>query len=97
MKQQIVTKVLIIISIITIILGLIISLSISVELENSIPDNEIMIDGSNCSGIVQITGFLGSKIIGTIVVFISIFIDIAIWCIYGIVLGILKIIKKTRK
>ena len=90
------TKVLFIISIIIICLGIISGLSISNELENAIPNERIYVDGSDFSGLVQLGGIISSKILGTLIIFGSICIDIIIWILYGIILVILKVIKRIK-
>ena len=89
-------KILIIISITIFILGMIIGLSISNELVNSIPNEQSIIDDSDFSGLIQVTGTIGSKILGTIIIFASFFIDTIIWIIYGIVWIIFKM-KHNKK
>ena len=89
-------KILIIISITIFILGMIIGLSISNELVNSIPNEQFIIDGSDFSGLIQVTGTIGSKILGTIIIFASFFIDTIIWIMYGIVWIIFKM-KHNKK
>ena len=89
-------KILIIISITIFILGMIIGLSISNELVNSIPNEQFIIDDSDFSGLIQVTGTIGSKILGTIIIFASFFIDTIIWIMYGIVWIIFKM-KHNKK
>ena len=96
MKKLNATKILIIISIIVIILGIIIGIEASNSIENSIPNESINVDGSDFSGIVQITGIMGSKIIGTLIVFFSFIIDAFIWLVYGIIILIINIVKKIK-
>lgn len=97
MKKLSVTKILMIISIIVIILGILIAIETSKSIENSIPNGSISVDGADFSGIVEITGILGSKIIGTVIVFFSFIIDALIWIGYGIILLIINIVKKIKK
>ena len=85
-------KILIIISIIIIILGIISGLSLSNELINS-SDNNIYIDGTDFSGIAEIISFMGSKILGILIVIYSLLLDVAIWTIYWIIILIIKIVK----
>ncbi len=73
-----------------------VGINISNELINIIPSEKIYVDGSDFSGLVQIGGFIGAKILGIIIIFYSIFIDILIWIIYGFVLIIMKIIKRIN-
>ena len=96
MKKLSATKILIIISIIVIFLGIIIGIGTSKSVENSIPNESINVDGSDFSGIVEITGIIGSKIIGTLIVFFSFIIDAFIWIVYGIILLIINIVKKIK-
>lgn len=97
MKKLSVTKILIIISIIVIVLGIIIGIEVSNSIESSIPNESISVDGSDFSGIVEITGIIGSKIIGTLIVFFSFIIDAFIWIVYGIIWLIINIVKKNRR
>ena len=96
MKKFNIKKVLIIISIIIICFGIISALSISKELENTLPNEKIYVDGSNFSGLVQVGGVIASKLLGIVIVIYSILIDSLIWIIYGIVLIIKKIINKIK-
>ena len=96
MKRLSVTKILTMISVIVIILGIIIGIGVSNSIENSIPNESIYVDGSDFSGIVQITGIMGSKIIGTLIVFLSFIIDAFVWIVYGIILLIINILKKIK-
>ena len=79
-----------------IILGIIIGIGTSKSVENSIPNESINLDRSDFSGIAQITGIIGSKIIGTLIVFFSFIIDAFIWIVYGIILLIINIVKKIK-
>ena len=92
MKKNI-KKILIIVSLIIIFLGIVSGLSLSNELEQSIPNEKLYIDGSDFSIFVQIFGIAGSKVVGILIIIYSILIDALIWIIYGIILGIIKIIK----
>lgn len=96
MKKWNIKKVLFIISIIIFFSGIFFGLSISIVLENAIPNEKIYIDGSDFSGLMQLGGVIGSKILGTLIIFGSICIDILIWIIYGITLIILGVIKKIK-
>ena len=95
MKKISATKILIIISIIVIILGILIGIGTYKSIENSIPNESINVDGVDFSGLTQITGIMGSKIISTLIVFFSFIIDAFIWLVYGII-NILKKIKNRR-
>lgn len=88
-------KILVIISIIIIILGIIFGISVSNNLINS-ADNNLYVDGSNFSGIVELTSFMGAKVLGFVIVIYSILLDIVIWTIYGIIILILKLIRKKK-
>ncbi len=90
-------KVLIIISIIIIIFGIISGLSVSNELVNSTNNNNIYIDGTDVSGIVEITTFMGAKILGFVIVVYSLLLDVAIWIVYWIIILIIKIVKWLKK
>lgn len=94
MKKWKVKKVLIIISIIVICFGIVIGLSVSNELENALTNENIYVDGSNFSGLVQVGGTIVSKLFIVVFIIYSIFIDVLIWSVYGIILIIKKIIKK---
>lgn len=96
MKKWNVNKILVIISIIIIFLGIISGLYISNELESSLPNEKIYVDGSDFSGLMQVVGIIGSKILGIVIIIYSVFIDVLIWIIYGIILIIMKIIKKIN-
>lgn len=88
-------KILVVISIIIIILGIIFGISVSNNLINS-ADNNLYVDGSDFSGIVELTSFIGAKVLGFVIVIYSILLDIAIWTIYGIIILILKLIRKKK-
>ena len=88
-------KILVIISIIIIILGIIFGISVSNNLINS-ADNNLYVDGSNFSGIMELTSFMGAKVLGFVIVIYSILLDIVIWTIYGIIILILKLIRKKK-
>lgn len=96
MKKWNIKKILIIISIIIICLGIISASSISKELENELANEKIYVDGSDFSGLVRLGGIIGSQLLGIVIVIYSIFIDVLIWVIYGIVLIIIKIVKKIN-
>jgi len=96
-----VNVVLIIISIIVIFLGIILGISVSNELINSISvENNVNSAttgaGANYSDIIELFGVFGSKIIGTIIILGSIFIDIFIWLSNGAIFFINKIIKNIK-
>lgn len=86
-----------IISIIIIILGIISGICVSNELINSSNNNNIYIDGTNFSSIVEATTFIGSKILGFAIVFYSLLLDVVIWGIYGIFILTTKIVKRIKK
>ena len=88
-------KILVVISIIIIILGIIFGISVSNNLINS-ADNNLYVDGSNFSGIVELTSFMGAKVLGFVIVIYSLLLDIVIWTIYGIIFLILKLIRKKK-
>ena len=67
---------------------------ISTSVENSIPNESMYVDGTDFSGIVRIGGVIGSKMMGTLVVFGSFVIDAFIWLIYGIAILIFGRAKK---
>ena len=94
MKKKNIKKILIIISLIIICLGIVLGLSLSSELEQSIPNEKLYIDSTGFSTLVQIVGISVSKVLGTLIIIYSILIDALIWIIYGIVLIVIKIIKK---
>lgn len=94
--------ILVIISIIIIIFGIILGISASNEFINSIPaqnntNGATSGIGANYSDAIELFGVFGGKIIGTMIILGSIFIDILIWISYGIILLIRKIIKKIKK
>ena len=84
----------IIISLIIICLGIVLGLSLSSELEQSIPNEKLYTDSTGFSTLVQIVGISVSKVLGILIIIYSILIDALIWIIYGIVLIVIKIIKK---
>lgn len=86
-------KILVVISIIIIILGIIFGISVSNNLINS-ADNNLYVDGSNFLGIMELTSFMGAKVLGFVIVIYSILLDIVIWIVYGIIILILKLIRK---
>lgn len=92
-----VVKSLIIISIIIIILGIILGINISNEIINNSNADNIYVDGTNFSGVAKLSVFFVSKILGIVVVLYSLLIDVVIWVIYAIIIGILKIIGKIKK
>ena len=96
MRKVNVTKILIIVSVIIIVLGIITGIGVSNSIDNSIPKEGIYVDGSDFSGIVQIAGIMGSKIIGTLIVFGSFVIDAFIWLIYGFIILIINIVEKIK-
>ncbi len=69
-------------------------LSLSSELEQSIPNEKLYTDSTGFSTLVQIVGISVSKVLGILIIIYSILIDALIWIIYGIVLIVIKIIKK---
>ena len=97
MKKSKIKKILMILSIIILFLGIIAGFSISKELENAtIPSGKIYVDGSDFTGLTRVGGFIIAKMMGMVIVFYSIVIDVLIWGIYGIVLLMSKIIKKIK-
>lgn len=91
MKKLNINNILIIVSIIILCLGVILGFVVSNELEKISSNENIYIDGSNFSGLAQIGGMMLSKVLGILMVFFSILIDMLIWIIYGIVLIIKRI------
>ena len=91
MKKLNINNILIIVSIIILCLGVILCFGVSNELEKISSNENIYIDGSNFSGLAQIGGMMLSKVLGILMVFFSILIDMLIWIIYGIVLIIKRI------
>ena len=86
----------ILISIIILILGIILGINVSNELVNNSNTNNIYVDGTDFSGMAELGVFFGSKILGIVIIFYSILIDIVIWLIYGIIIFILKMIDRLR-
>ena len=86
----------ILISIIILILGIISGINVSNELVNNSNTNNIYVDGTDFSGMAELGVFFGSKILGIVIIFYSILIDIVIWLIYGIIIFILKMIDRLR-
>ena len=97
-----VKRVLLIISIIIIVSGIIIGLGTLNEILNSISvENNVNGAtsgiGANYSGIIEIFGVLGAKLIGTMIIVCSIIVDLLIWLFYGLILLFIKIVKKIKK
>ena len=86
-------KILVIISIIIIILGIISGISLSNDIINN-TNNSLYVDGTDLSSIVELTSFMGAKVLGFVIVICSILLDIVIWIVYGIIILILKLIRK---
>jgi len=95
-NKKVVKKILILISIIILILGIISGINVSNELVNNSNTNNIYVDGTDFSGMAELGVFFGSKILGIVIIFYSILIDIVIWLIYGIIIFILKMIDRLR-
>ena len=83
-----INKILIIISVVIVILGVFIGIGTSNELLNSI-------SGENNA--IELFGVFGAKIIGTIIIIGSVIIDLLIWLFYGLILLIIRMIKKFKK
>ena len=96
MKIEKTTKIITIISVVIIILGIIAGIGLSNSIESSISQESIYVDGSDVSGIAQIFGYAGSKILGTLIAFSGFVIASLIWIFYGIVLLIITIVKKLK-
>lgn len=96
MKKKNINKILIIISIIIICIGIILGFEVSHDLEKTSTNENIYIDSSDFSGLAQIGGMMVSKLLGILMVIYSIFIDVLIWVMYGIVLIIKKLIRKIN-
>ena len=88
-------KILVIISIIIIILGILLGIIISNNIVNNI-NNNLYVDGTDFSSIVELTSFMGAKVLGFVIVIYSILLDIVIWTIYGIIILIFKLIRKRK-
>lgn len=95
-NKKVVKKILILISIIILILGIISGINLSNELVNNSNTNNIYVDGTDFSGMAELGVFFASKILGIVIIFYSILIDIVIWLIYGIIIFILKMIDRLR-
>lgn len=83
-------KAITVISIIIIIFGFISGYLLFHEMTSNIGNEKVMIDGSDFTGLVGITGAFGAAIISAMVVGISFFVVIIIWIIYGIIYLIAK-------
>ena len=90
-------KILIIISVLIVLLGIIVGLGISNAILKIIPTDEMMIDGTNVQGIIDLFGNIGARLIGAGIVAGSIFIDICIWGVYGIIILIKGILNKFKE
>ncbi len=98
MKKWNIKKILIVISIVIICLGIISGIGVFIEVKNMFPSGEkYIVDGSDFSGLVQVGGNIGSILLGLAIVIYSIFIDVLIWLIYGLVLVVKNIINKIKK
>lgn len=97
MTRKKVIKILIIVSVIILLLGIIMGIGMSKAIINIIPTEEVIIDGTNIQGIIDLLGNIGSKIIGLAIVAGSIFIDITIWSFYGIIILIKEILNKLKE
>jgi len=97
--QRKIRKILIIISILILIIGVVSGIGIKNELIDFVSNSNVSVDGSNFSGIVELTGVIGSQILGTLIIFGSVVLDIVIWIVYGLVILILNFINyiKTKK
>ena len=82
-------KIPVLVSIIIIILGIILGVGVS----NNI---NLYVDGKDFSNIMELTSFIGSKVLGFVIVIYSILLDCVIWIVYGIIILILKLIRKKR-
>ena len=94
MTRKKVVKILVIISVVILIFGIILGISAS----NGIA-NEIQTQGKNGGEFQQVIGFfgqIGAEIIGFVIICYSIFIDIMIWVIYGVIILLKKIIDKLN-
>lgn len=97
MKRQKVKKVLIIISCIIIILGIIVSAMLSTAIENSVAiENEKTNPYGNFETLIEVIGHIYAVILPIVSIGISIFIDLVIWCIYGISIFIINKINKKK-
>lgn len=96
MKKISVKRIIIIISIIIFCLGILSAIEVSNSIESSIPSENVNIDGSDFSGLFQITGIIGSKIIGLLIVLVCFFIDLIIWIIYEVILIIVNIYNNQK-
>ena len=97
MNSKTVKKILVIISIIILVLGIIKGINIMNNVENTASSSDLTIDGADFSGVVELGGYIGNQLVGVITIAYSIFLDIIIWVIYGIVILIIKLIDKIRK
>ena len=95
MTRKKVIKILIIISVIIFLLGIIIGIGVSNEITERIP-----IENTNNEKFEDLLGlfaFVGARILGFAIICYTIFIDIMIWIIYGIVIFTKKIINKLNE
>ena len=97
MNTKKVQKVLIAISIVILALGIILGISSSNIIVNSIPTEEINVDGTNMQGVVDVLGNIGARMLGFAIICYSIFVDTMIWIIYVVVILIKKIINKLNE
>ena len=88
-------KILVIVSIIIIILGIILGVGVSNNIINSTNRN-LYVDGKDFSDIMELTSFIGSKVLGFVIVIYSILLDCVIWIVYGIIILILKLINMAK-
>ena len=87
-------KIPVLVSIIIIILGIILGVGVSNNIINSTNSN-LYVDGKDFSDIVELTSFIGSKVLGFVIVIYSILLDYVIWIVYEIIIFILKLLKKN--
>lgn len=95
MTRKKVIKILIIISIVILALGIVLGINVSNEIVNRIPIEEI--NNGRFQNLVSAFSYVGAKMLGFVIICYSIFVDIMIWIIYGIVILIKKIINKLNE
>lgn len=86
------------ISILIIIFGIISEINIKNEvISETMPTDNMYIDGTNFTDISSASTAIGSNFLGTIVFVFSIVIVISIWIIYLLVYLVIEIVKKYKK
>lgn len=96
--NKIISRILIVVSIIIIVFGIFAGKSVKNELKaEGMPTQNIYIDGTDVTSVTEIFVEIGSGLLDIIMIVYSILAVICIWVIYGIVMLVLFIIKKCKE